>query len=80
MSASNERFCATAAVPLQTILCEIARLSPAASLVKPPLVKTAGTMNADRHCEAQSAKAIYMTNFINSSFPPYQIVAIIEKK
>ena len=40
----NGRFCEMAAVPPQTILCEIERLSPAGNLVKPPPRKAAGTL------------------------------------
>ena len=40
----NGRFCEMAAVPPQTILCEIERLSPAGGLVKPPPRKAAGTL------------------------------------
>ena len=43
-AAANERFCEMAAVTPQTILCGFARLSPAASLVKPPPRKAAGTL------------------------------------
>ena len=44
----NGRFCEMAAVTPQTILCEIARLSPAGSSVKPPPRKAAGTLGASR--------------------------------
>ena len=43
---ANMRFCKMAAVTPQTILCEIARLSPAGTLVKPPPRKAAGTLHA----------------------------------
>ena len=43
-ASANGRFCEMAAVPPQAILCEIARLSPAASSVKPPPRKAAGTL------------------------------------
>jgi len=46
MPAANWRFGAMAAVTPQTILCEIARLSPAGSSVKPPPRKAAGTLPA----------------------------------
>ena len=47
-TAYNGRFCEMAAVTPQTILCVIARLSPAASVVKPPPRKAAGTLEAMR--------------------------------
>ena len=40
----NERFCKMAAVTPQTILWEIERYYPAASVVKPPPRKAAGTL------------------------------------
>ena len=42
LAAYNKRFCEMAAVTPQTILWEIARSSPAASVVKPPLREAAG--------------------------------------
>jgi len=41
-TAYNGRFCGMAALPPQTILCVIARLSPAGTSVKPPLRQAAG--------------------------------------
>jgi hypothetical protein len=42
----NGRFGKIAALPPQTILCEIARLSPAGTLVKPLPRQAAGTLEA----------------------------------
>jgi len=43
---ANGRFCAMAAVPPLTILCEIQRYYPAGTAVKPPLRQAAGTLPA----------------------------------
>ena len=58
------RFCKMAAVAPQTIFCEIARLSPAASVVKPPPRKAAGTLGASgRECGGQLALDLAVLRF-----------------
>ena len=54
-TAANGRFCEMAAVTTQTILWEIERLSPAATLVKPPPRKAAGTLCASGESAVEKA-------------------------
>ena len=55
-AASNGRFCKMAAVTPQTILCEIERYYPAASLVKPPPRKAAWTLPETRWQQHRNTK------------------------
>ena len=56
-TAANGRFCEMTAVTPQTILCEIARLYPAASSVKPPPRKAAGALPASSGQRSGKTKA-----------------------
>jgi len=67
MAAYNKRFHASGAVTPQTILYEIQRYYPTASVVKPPPRKAAGTLEASRKKRGKSERDGMKTEKVEKS-------------